>query len=193
MLYERDYVYRPMSILLNGVVKILEAEMEKNPEKKKKLEGSTFYLANSAKVVKGIYEGLLDPYIIARKKAFEKNFKNEVFSKPELNEKYGHIWNAIDKIQDEYKSFSDKLVAYKIDPRTSSFYFILAQKVERFAEQMKLPEEKRDPKYKGDLIDSTIAEMYPENFDKNVEDQKLALQIKLIETYLCTSWGLPSQ
>jgi hypothetical protein len=158
--------------------------MEKHPEKKKELEGSTFYLANSAKVVKGIYEGLLDPYIIARKKAFERDFKNAVAENPELAKKYGHIWQEIDNIQNEYKTFAGKLIAYKIDPTVSSFYFMLALKVKKFAEQMKLPEEKREPKYKADEIDTTIAQMYPENFDKSVEDRKLALQIELIETYL---------
>ncbi len=184
MLFERDYKYKPMSISLNGVVQILEAEMEKHPEKRKTLEGSTFYLANSAKVVKGIYEGLLDPYIIARKKAFEKEFKAAVVANPELNEKYGHLWNAIDNIQNEYKSFYGKIIAYQINPRVSSYYFALAKKVIRFAEQMKLPEEERDPKYKGTEIDSTIAQMFPENFDKSVEDKKLELQIRLIYTYL---------
>ena len=184
MLYERDYKYRPASIGLNGVVKILEDEMEKHPEKKKELEGSTFYLANSAKVVKGIYEGLLDPYIVARKKAFERDFKNAVTGNPELAKKYGNLWQEIDNIQNEYKTFAGKLIAYKIDPTISSFYFMLALKVKKFAEQMQLPEEKREPKYKADEIDTTIAQMYPENFDKSVEDRKLALQIELIETYL---------
>ncbi len=184
MLYERDYRYKPMSIALNGVVKILEDEMEKHPEKRKKLEGSTFYLANSAKVLKGIYEGLLNPYIIARKRAFERNFKNAVIENPELNEKYGHLWNAIDNIQNEYKTFAGKLIAYKINPQVSSFYFGLAQKIINYANQMKLPEEKREPKYKSDELDTTIAQMYPENFDKSVEDKKLELQIELIETYL---------
>ncbi len=184
MLYERDYVYKPMSVALNGVVKILEDEMEKHPEKRKKLEGSTFYLANSSKVVKGVYEGLLDPYLIARKKAFERDFRNAVKSNPELNKKYGHLWQGLENVQSEYKSFAGELIAYNIDPRVSSFYFALAKKVVNFAKQMKLPEEKRDPKYKGNELDSTLAKMYPENFDKSVEDKKLRLQIELISMYL---------
>ncbi len=184
MLFERDYVYGPMAFALNGVVKILEAEMEKHPEKKKKLEGPTFYLANSAKAVKGIYEGALDPYLIARKKAFERDFRNAVEKNPKLKEKYGHLWDAIDNIQNEYKTFANKLVAYKIDPRVSSYYFPLAQKIVAYAKQMKLPENERDPKYQADELDSTLASFYPESFDKSVEDQKLVVQIALIERFL---------
>ncbi len=184
MLFERDYRYKPLSMSLNGVVKILYDEMTKHPEKKKQLEGSTFYLANSAKAIKGIYEGLLDPYLIARKKAFERNFKDSVMSNPELKKKYGHLWHAIEEIQNEYKTFYGKIIAYSVEPRTSSYYFSLANKVIDYAKQMQLPENEREPKYIGDELDSTIASFYPKNFDKSVEDQKLAVQLQVIETYL---------
>ncbi len=184
MLFERDYRYKASNFLLNGVVNILENEMVKHLEKKKDLEGSTFYLANSAKVYKGIYKALLDPYFIARKKAFEKSFKAKVDANPELKAKYGHLWAAINRIQDEYRQHAGEITAFSLNPRVSSSYFTIAQAVIRYAEQMKLPEDKRSPMYTGEDLQKTIDSIFPSKFDKSVEDQKLALQVNYIEMFL---------
>ncbi len=184
MLFERDYRYKASNYMLNGVVKILEDEMVKHPEKKKDLEGSTFYLANSAKVYKGIYESLNQPYLISKKKAFEKSFRAKVDANPELKAKYGHLWSAIDTIQNEYRKHAGEVAAFNLNPRLSSKYFTVAQAVIKYAKQMKMPEDKRSPMYKGDDLEKTIEGIFPAKFDKSVEDQKLALQINLVEMYL---------
>jgi hypothetical protein len=54
----------------------------------------------SRKAYTGQYEGLKDPCIIARKAAFEENFKNDVNAKPSLNSGPSP-WEEIQKINDE--------------------------------------------------------------------------------------------
>ena len=184
MLFERDYRYKASDYMLNGVVNILENEMVNHPEKKKELEGSTFYLANSAKVYKGVYKALIDPYFIARKQAFEKSFRAKINANPELKAQYGHLWNAIDTIQSEYRKHAGEVTAFTINPRLSPAYFTIAQQVVKYAKQMKLPEDKRNPMYKGDDLEKTVDGIFPSKFDKSVEDQKTELEVNLITMYL---------
>ncbi len=184
MEFDRDFTYRLTAYLLSNNVKILLNEMKLFPEKKAKLEGTTFFLANSAKVYEYIYKSLQDPYLIARKKSFERDFQAKVKNNSELSSKYGHLWEALAEIQQEYRKYSGEIFAYAINPRLAPVYFNLASKMVSYAKQMQLPEQERDAKYKGENIEKTKQSIITTEIDDSVELQKLAIQIDVLNMAL---------
>ena len=63
-------------------------------------------LENSQKAVIGYNAGLIDPSIMARKAAFERDFRSRITAKPDLATKYGKAWDNISKAQKELGSFA---------------------------------------------------------------------------------------
>ena len=47
-----------------------------------------------------------DPIIIARKRDFEKKFKNAVMSNPKLKAKYGNVWDDIAEVRPVRKNLT---------------------------------------------------------------------------------------
>ena len=101
----RDVSYRNQAFMLQGLKKIYKDMIKKYPEKKR-FSDMFFMLANSEKAISGELKGLRNPYLWARKKDFERKFKKAVHSNPELDSKYGYLWNAIAKIQNEKRKYA---------------------------------------------------------------------------------------
>ena len=62
-----------------------------------------FLVENSVKAFKGMYQGLLDPRLMARKQKEEADFRALVASKPEWQKTYGDAWQAIDGAEARYR------------------------------------------------------------------------------------------
>lgn len=169
--YFRDIQY-PMTLnLLNDLIDVYSQTLKEHPEQSLKYEDMLFGLANSQKVYIGMIKGLNDPVLMARKKDFEKKFKDAVDSKPELKAKYGDIWNNIAQTRNEMRQYAKDLTAYSVNPRFSPSYFSIAKDVISYANQMLLPESERSSKYKGAELDSTKAKIFPEKFDKDLDSK----------------------
>lgn len=179
--YYRDYAYPMIFQALDDMVNVYTAALAKHPERKEEILNDLFSVGNSQKVYKGILAGLNDPILMARKKDFEKNFKKAVMDKPELKEKYGNIWNEIEFAESELSKIAKESNAYMISPFLSSKYFVTAKKLLTAADQMKLPSDQRKPDYQDGELDSTLAAIYPEDMDQEIETMKLAKQIDQIK------------
>jgi len=123
--YKRDIEYPQELALINKYIGILEDFTQKNPEMAKFFNDQIFSLKNSQKVYIGMIKGMSDPYLMTRKKDFEKNFKNAVESNPRLKEKYGNTWNEISAIRNEIKQINPYLTAFSVSMNSSS-YMVLA-------------------------------------------------------------------
>ena len=61
-----------------------------------KLVATLFNVGNGLKVYESTYKSCYsDPFFMARKKDFEKKFKQAIYCDPDLNKKYGNIWQQI--------------------------------------------------------------------------------------------------
>lgn len=90
--FRRD-VYLPFQVsFLKGVSLILQEYNAK--VKKDSIQNIIFGLENSYKALRGELDGLRDPYLMARKAAFEKKFKADAAARPELASQLG-LWDAI--------------------------------------------------------------------------------------------------
>ncbi len=186
LIYERDVAYRYRSYFANGYVDILLDLMDQNPENIEKYKSVINYIANSAKVYRGVLAGLRDPVFMARKKDFEKTFKSKVQSDPKLNEQYGFLWDAISNLQNEKTKIALELNAYKISKNYYSKYFLIAQELLDIADQLRLPEESRNPKYKDENLTEMISEYYDDMNDQ-IDFSKLILNANFIISSLQNS------
>jgi len=183
--FNRDYQYSATVAMLSGLVDMYTRYIDKHPEKKLDLQTRLFSFANSQKAYAGILGGLNDPYMMAKKKDFEKKFKEAVMSNPALKAKYASVWDDIASYQKE-KSKYFGLVSI-INPRSpaNSPLFNKAIELVKFAKQVKLPEDKREPEYKSASLDSTKADITPVKLsNKELDFETLALQLSMIKSAL---------
>ncbi len=182
--YERDFRYKNSNFLLDSYYNALEALKSVEPSKAEEFEKIRVRIGNSQKVYSAIYQGLCDPYLMARKKDFQRKLQEAVWNNPELKEKYGQVWENIQKTQTELRKISPMISAYSMNRMLSSEYFNIANKVINFANELKKPEDQRGDEYKGARLDTTIDQLFPADFDKALEDTKLGIQADYIRMNL---------
>ncbi|MEE9432532.1 MAG: S46 family peptidase [Melioribacteraceae bacterium] len=182
--YNRDLTYRNRAFMLDGYYNLLGELKSNNPERADEFEKIRNRIGNGQKVFHYMQKGLLDPYLIARKRDFENKMITKVKADANLNEQYGHIWDAIKTSRNELKPFGAKLSAYRLTRFWSSEYFYIAKDIIEYAEQMKLQEEDRLPKYKVANIDSVKQLIYPDSLETVLNLTKLQLQLDYIRLNL---------
>ncbi|MCF7859518.1 MAG: S46 family peptidase [Candidatus Cloacimonetes bacterium] len=178
--YQRDITMKNQSFMLNGMIDMFYDMINEYPDRRAEFEGTMFYLANSAKAIKGTYEGLVDPVFIARKKDFEKKFKEAVHNDDNLDDKFGHIWDGIEDTRDEMREIGHQLAAYNVGGRFAPVYFKIAGDLLKLAEELKSGE---GSKTEDELIQK-VEELYPEEIDTPLEVKKLKLQLEYIRMNL---------
>ncbi len=182
--YYRDVSYRNQAYTLDTYYDLLEKLKSIEPKRADEFENIRVGIGNSQKVISSIYKGLVDPYLMARKKDFQKKLQEAVWNNPELKGQYGTVWENIEKTRGEMRKYGPKVTAYSLNPNFSAKYFSIAKKLVDFAKEMQKPEDQRAAQYKGEKLDSTINSIYPEKFDKLMEDTKLEIQAGLIRMNL---------
>lgn len=178
--YYRDVTYKNNVFLLNRLYSIYDELIAEEPAKADEYRGQQFFIGNSSKVSKGVLAGLQDPVFMARKKDFEKKLKDAVMSKPELKEKFGHLWEGIAQARNEARKIAFELIAYSISPRTSPSYLALARKIVALATDLKKPESDRAPENKEDKLEATINALFPLQHNVNMDKKLTALMADLM-------------
>lgn len=176
----RDYSYPYQLDMLKGLVDIYSNYLKKHPDQKLKYQSMLFGFSNSLKAFTGYHSGLKDPYLMAKKIDFEQNFRNTINSNPTLKSKYGKIWEEIAEYQKEKAKYFYKVNALNIRARggAKSLYFQIAADLVEFAEQVKLPDEKRAPRFKDSVLANTKEKFLPKEIDRELQLAILTLQLK---------------
>jgi len=182
--YMRDVQYPRTLDLLNELVNIYTREIDNHPERKDELQNRLFGLSNSLKAYTGMLKGLRDPILMQKKIDFEKKFQDAVHTNPELNSKYGDLWNKIAGIENQLRGISDEYFAMQINPYISSQYIMEAQDVVDLADQLKLPESQRELSYKGTELDSTINDLIPAHLNSDLNKALLKDEVSRYYNYL---------
>ena len=157
MEYLRDVQYPATLATYKAQIAIFKELAGKSEANKRQYENSIFSLENSQKAVKGYDAGLLDPSIMARKAAFEKDFRSRIMAKPALAAKYGRAWDNIAVAQKELASFAGQQQFQGFGGGSSLMNF--AAGLVRLPAQGKLPDSLRLPQYRGAGLDRIKAQM----------------------------------
>ena len=173
--YSRDVSYKNLSFLFNRLTKTLTKLIAESEEKKEEYEDLYMMISNSAKVFKYVEIGLNDEMFMARKRAFERDFKNLVQADSKLNSEFGHIWKAIDDLNNEKRQFVGSYSVFNLTPQVTPDYFMIASDAIKLAKQLKLPEDQREESYKNDKLNETIEMIIPADLDPEVDKELLAI------------------
>lgn len=182
--FMRDIQYPRTLELLNSLIDLYKNMLKENPERKLQLQDMLFSLENSQKAFSGILKGLRDPILMKRKIDFEETFKSKVKSNPELNRKYGDLWDKIADIRKELKVVSNKNFAFGKNRFITPQYFFIAEQVVALAEELKKPEDQRDELYVGEELENTIASIFPKDFDAKMQNRLLQNRIDVMVKYI---------
>lgn len=182
--FSRDYTYPYIINLLQGNYNIYDEYVKQHPDQKMKYETQLFGISNSLKAYTGYIGGLRDPYLMARKKAFEKKFRGAVNADPTLAAKYASVWDDISAIQTEREKLFSTINAYNTMGFGRSQYFSIAARLVQYASAMKMPDSTRPPGYQGPALERTKSRLYPENFNSDLEKLVLVFQLKSMQSLL---------
>ncbi len=172
----RDYQYPFLSNLLNNLVGIFSDYIAAHPDQKLQYQTQLFGYSNSQKLYSGRIKGINDPILMAKKRDFERKLKQAVLTSPQLKVEYGSVWDEIAEIQKEKGKIFGEVQSYVYRGPGRSAYFGLASSLISYAEQMKLPEDQRGPRFRGSALDSLKLRFYPQ-LNEELNQQILALQL----------------
>ncbi len=169
--YARDIQFRNNAFLFDGLYKKIDLLKAAYPAKADEYENFRTGFSNSWKSIVSTYKALQEPYLIARKKAFENKIKETVFKDAVLKKEYGHIWKTIEGTRKELRTINTKLAAFAPN-FFSPAYLNSAYALVRKAKQAITPPPA------GTQLQQ--APRFPENIDIILETSKLELAIDYI-------------
>ena len=198
--YMRDVQYRNSVFQMDNMYKLLDNFKVLYPAKAQEYETQKLGFSNSWKSAIYTYKALNDPYLMARKKAFEKNIQNQVMKDAKLKAEYGNIWKTIETTRKELREIDTKLAAYAPNGQAISRYLTIAQQlVSRAKDSLMAAEDKKaiqDFSGRGRGFggpggpggrpggNRRNASLFPDNFDFALEQAKLELTIDFIKINL---------
>jgi hypothetical protein len=163
--YLRDVVYTNRLLMFEELYQVYFELFNKYPERESELLNMVMGYGNGRKSYAGRLYGLSKHELMAKKKSFEKELQKRVSEIPELNEKYGSLWTEIEKVIAKLRKSSSKYYGYATPRRGASQYFIIGNKLIKYANEMEKDEDKRSPLYQKDNLDETIHNIYPDSLD----------------------------
>jgi hypothetical protein len=180
----RDIQYPRTVDMLKNLERSYYGMVDKYPEKKERFMNRALGFSNSRKAIGGMVDGLRDPILMQKKKDFEKKFKQSVQENPKLSGKYGNLWDKISKVNSESRLIANELYVLSLSPLRTSEYFYIAQNLVNLARQMQLPMDQRKNEYQAEVLDSTIASIFPDDLNVDLSRELLLLQINMSYNYL---------
>jgi hypothetical protein len=182
--YMRDFTYDNSSLVYKELTDIYQELINEHIGDFDDHFTRFYGASNGAKRFIGVLRGLRNEYFMARKQDFENTFKSKIKADPELNSKYGGMWNNIDNTRNEMRAIANERFAYaRFEPYISKYIKIASDLVD-YARQMQLPESQRRNEYKGKTLDSTIKAISPPKFDAPLETRKLRITLLLLKKYM---------
>lgn len=127
---------------------------EKSPENARQAHDDLFGYQNSRKAYLGGLEGLQNPQLFARKRAFEKKVRDGLAAKPELAKKYGDPFADIDKASAELGKFYRDYYLLEGGRAFNSQLFHIARDIVRFRAESAKPSGERLREYRDSNLES---------------------------------------
>jgi len=179
ILYNRDVQYPMLTDILKDLYQVYYKKVMDNNTEDYVLVSRLYSVGNSLKVYEGTYQGLNDPYLIARKVAFERDFKTRIEKDFQLKQKYFHIWDDIEKSREQAKSFAKESFAFSLNPFYTSDHFTIAREFLKIADQTKKKSDERDEMYKDNNLSKLITDILEKKRDDAIQKEILLADIRM--------------
>jgi hypothetical protein len=146
MEYLRDVQYPAQLSSYERNLAVLRELSQRDDETRRAVENDIFSLENSKKAVTGYLSGLQDSSLMAKKRAFERDFRKRIARDPKMQARYGSAFTAIAAAQKEQAAIAKQQRWYSF---SGSPLVNAAGGIVRIPEQAKLPDSLRLPQYRG--------------------------------------------
>jgi len=170
---------------LNAMEVSLLAYSMRNEENARRAKDLLFGVQNSRKARNGMYAGLLDPQLMAKKRADEQKLKTAIAQKPDAEE----ILVCWEKIADAQKTIAQNALEYNMLEGANGFYstlFDIGRTIMRAVEEKTKPNGERLREYRDSNLESLEFQLFSEEplYD-DFEQLKLADSL----TWMVRQWG----
>ena len=176
--YARDVQYPMLVGMFKEMYGIYEEMVTDTKAEDFKLIARLYSIGNALKVYSGTYKALLDPFLVERKKDFEKNFRESVDKNSVLKEEYGNIWSELETSRIQARKDANKIYAYTISNFYSPQYLMMARSLVNYAKQLKNNE------ITIEKYDSLTVQLFPKDFDKELQGKLLIVQLNILKNNL---------
>ena len=110
--FRRDVQDNALVHLLNDRVDAYEEFVRTTPNAPETIINEMFSFLNAEKAYSGMLKGLRDPWIIARRSADERNFRDSIRAKPALSAKYGQLHDQMARVQQQKRTVDREVKAF---------------------------------------------------------------------------------
>jgi hypothetical protein len=177
MEYLRDVQYPAQLSSYERNLAVLRELAQRDEATRRAVENDIFSLENSKKAVTGYLSGLQDSSTMAKKRAFERDFRRRIAADPKLKARYGTSWDEIAAATREQAALAKKQRWYSFG---GSPLLNAAGGIVRIPEQAKLPDSLRLPQYRGKGIEN-IKNSILGDVQSDPEQEKQMLQAWLTQ------------
>jgi hypothetical protein len=182
MEYLRDVQYPAQLEGYKRQLATYKALSARSPAAEREYQNTIFSLENSQKAVAGYRAGLLDSLIMARKRAFERDFRARVNADPTLRRQYGQTWAEIERALKDETTFAPLLRWHSFGG--GSQLLNLAGGIVRLPTQGALADSLRLPQYRGASYDRLKQSLLAARPDTAFERMALAATFRAWQSEL---------
>lgn len=164
---------------------MLSVYSDRSAENAKKAEDFLFGVANSRKAYTGELGGLLDPELMAKKRAYEQKLREAAARNPDLKFDVDP-WDQIAKAMKDRTKLATKYTVYARGAGFNTTLFNIARTLVRAADEKAKPNAERLPQFRDSSLPSTERSLFSE--EKIFDDYEM---VKLADglTYLVQEMG----
>lgn len=149
--YQRDVGNPLQELVWKTRRKALEEYSKRGAEQLRQANPGMRSFANSLKRLEGQQNGLLNPRNFARKEAEEKDLRDRLAAKPELDKQYAPAWKTI---ADAYAGLPAKAKQIAFSSLSSSQLATFARQIVTYQAEIQKPNDKRYPEYRDTRLDA---------------------------------------
>jgi hypothetical protein len=156
----RDVTYPFTLKLLSALIEELQRYSAESAENKRAARDLLFSFQNSFKAYSGFLRGLRDPQLMARKRKEEDTLRKAVSARPDLREKYAHVWDEVAAASAEHARIAKEYSLLETNAARGSDLFRIARTTLRYGEEKAKPSADRLREYRDAAIPPLEQELY---------------------------------
>jgi hypothetical protein len=159
--FARDVEHPELLRSLRARLALLREYSARGTEETRIARDTIFSYENAVKDIVGLQAGLLDPAIMARRSAVEKELRDRVVADAKMQKEYGGAWDAIAAAEKKFAGFYREYRIFGFGLRQSTLYRFARDLIRLPAERAK-PNDQRLREYRDSNLDSLKQDLFSE-------------------------------
>jgi hypothetical protein len=185
LIHRRDRTLPYSLARLRAMEALLIQFSEQGPEQRRMARKDLHRVANARKAFSGMYAGLLDPAVLARKAEEERSLRAKVNADAESKKAFGDAWDRIAAAQKTFASFEQLYYLMERGDAFDSELFGIARHLVRLAAERPKPSGERLREYRDSNLESMEFQLFsPAPIHPELERVRLAGSLSFLAEQL---------